>query len=108
MTDADCQNGPAPNPILHVRAADSTIPSALSLDSEGDKPMDEARGAGEFDHASQRDSQDSAISDLALDTRRRAFQAVMENARNRTGWEIGLLSTTDNHSSVDNELTYRG
>jgi len=50
------------------------------------------------------DSQASSISNQALEIRRHAFHAMIENARN-AGWQpLSLLSTTDNHSHDEVEL----
>jgi hypothetical protein len=77
-------------------------------------PEDGSAGFVEVDPARLRDSQGSAISDLALETRMNAFEAVLANAfeavlanaQGKANFEIGLLSTTDNHSKLDEELTF--
>lgn len=48
------------------------------------------------------DSQESSISDLALETRRAAFEAVLQSS-SPAPWN-GLLSTTNNHSHLEDEL----
>ncbi|KAI1499947.1 beta-lactamase-like protein [Biscogniauxia marginata] len=52
------------------------------------------------------DSQASALSVQAYETRQRAFRAACSNARGESGaWAaIGLISTTDHHSFVEEEL----
>lgn len=60
----------------------------------------------EVDPASLQDSQESTVSALALETRANAFQAILASAKGKIGLEIGLLSTTDNHSKLDEELTF--
>lgn len=87
--------------------AEPAVPEAQSQYSEGDEPMTESGDLDGLDPTSLY-SQDSSVSDLALDARFAAFQAILENARDRTGWEIGLLSTTDNHARMDEDLTYKG
>jgi hypothetical protein len=108
MTDADCQEQSVPNPTSQLHSAESAIPDLQSQNSEWCEPIDDSEGLEEFNSTCLRDSQDSTVSDLALDTRSRAFQAILENAKGKAGWEIGLLSTTDNHSKLDEELTYTG
>lgn len=46
------------------------------------------------------------MSDMALEARLQAFQAILEHAKGKASMEIGLLSTRDNHSSLDEELAY--
>ncbi|KAI8965373.1 Metallo-hydrolase/oxidoreductase [Daldinia sp. FL1419] len=51
------------------------------------------------------DAQDSHISDYAYATRLRAFQTVRANMEDDGTWgAINLISTTDNHSTVEPEL----
>ncbi|KAF3055266.1 Protein artemis [Daldinia childiae] len=50
-------------------------------------------------------SQASEISDYAYDTRLRAFRAARANMKDDGTWRtINLISTTDNHSTVETEL----
>ncbi|KAI0594707.1 beta-lactamase-like protein [Biscogniauxia sp. FL1348] len=62
--------------------------------------------AGEDDHLEGDDSQASALSTTSYETRRRAFRAALANAGgDPEAWTpIGLISTTDHHSFVDEEL----
>ncbi|KAK4249413.1 beta-lactamase-like protein [Corynascus novoguineensis] len=57
-----------------------------------------------FDPTGFGGSQDSDLSEFALDTRLQAFQTILDNARGKTGGEVRLLSTTDNHSTLEPEL----
>ncbi|KAH6617994.1 beta-lactamase-like protein [Chaetomium sp. MPI-SDFR-AT-0129] len=63
-----------------------------------------AAGNGESSCAVLGDSQMSGVSDWAFETRLHAFQAALSNARGHAGGEIRLMSTTDNHSTLDVEL----
>ena len=58
----------------------------------------------ESGYSCTRGSQDSDMSQQALETRKRAFHALLDNARNNAGWEIGLICTKDNHSVVEQDL----
>lgn len=60
----------------------------------------------EFEPSNLQNSQDSTMSDMALEARLQAFQAILEHAKGKASMEIGLLSTRDNHSSLDEELAY--
>jgi len=59
-----------------------------------------------LDPTSLLDSQESSISEFALETRLHAFQFMLQNAGRKAQGGIGLLSTTDNHSTLDEELAY--
>ncbi|KAI2768239.1 Metallo-hydrolase/oxidoreductase [Daldinia loculata] len=51
------------------------------------------------------DSQGSEISDYAYETRLRAFRAALANMKDDGTWRIiNLISTTDNHSTIEPEL----
>ncbi|KAK4166397.1 beta-lactamase-like protein [Cladorrhinum sp. PSN259] len=50
----------------------------------------------------------SGLSEHALEARMNAFYAVLDNARFNTCNEIGLLSTTDNHTYPEWEFDYQG
>ncbi|KAK0708267.1 beta-lactamase-like protein [Lasiosphaeris hirsuta] len=49
-------------------------------------------------------SQNSDLSQQALEARFNAFRTILENADNNNGDGICLMSTTDNHSEVEQEL----
>ncbi len=68
------------------------------------EPIDEAAELTGMDPTTLWDSQDSVMSELALDTRFHAFQSMLVNAKGKVGGEIGLLSTTDNHSKLEHEF----
>ncbi len=69
------------------------------------EPVDEAAELTGMDPTSLWDSQDSMMSELALETRFHAFRSMLENAQGKAGGEIGLLSTTDNHSKLEEEFS---
>ena len=50
------------------------------------------------------DSQSSLISEYALEIRTTAYRALLANARGSEVKFVGLISTTDNHSTIENEL----
>jgi hypothetical protein len=86
---------------IHVELCGSPI-----LGSETWVSIAAPASLNEFEPASLQDSQDSAISEFAFDTRVQAFQTLLASARGKAGGGIGLLSTTDNHSKLEEELTY--
>ena len=49
-------------------------------------------------------SQDSELSEEVVDTRLQAFRAVLGNATRNLGHEIGLLSTRDHHTEMEQDL----
>lgn len=67
---------------------------------------EELASIADVDPASLQDSQDSVISDIALETRLQAFRTVLDNAKGRVGGEVRLLSTTDHHSTIEPELGF--
>ena len=69
------------------------------------EPVDEAAELTGMDPTSLWDSQDSVMSELALETRFHAFRSMLKNAQGKAGGEIGLLSTTDNHSKLEEEFS---
>jgi hypothetical protein len=103
--DEDGQSGALPDPVsgphdIHVELCGSPI-----LGSEKWVSIAAPASLDEFEPARLRDSQDSAISEFAFDTRLQAFQTLLASARGKAGGEIGLLSTTDNHFKLEEELT---
>jgi len=58
----------------------------------------------QYDDIFIQDSQDSNISEYALEIRQNAFQAILQNLATNAGHEISLLSTRDNHSTVEFDL----
>ncbi len=50
------------------------------------------------------DSQSSFVSEHALEIRTTAYRALLANARGSDAQFVGLISTTDNHSAIENEL----
>jgi len=87
---------------------DVVMADAPDMDGHGqggqDGPVHPASSEDEGDAACVRGSQDSILSQQALDARLSAFRAILENARNNTGQHIGLLSTTDHHTDPDRDL----
>ncbi|KAK4187205.1 protein artemis [Podospora australis] len=68
--------------------------------------MNDLESDEEVDMGCLQNSQESSISDSALKARRIAFQTILDNARFNSGGQLGLLSTTDNHSRLDKELDF--
>lgn len=52
-------------------------------------------------------SQESQLSENALDVRLRAFRAILDNATKNMGHDIGLLSTRDHHTELEQDLGER-
>lgn len=100
----DCQVSSVLDPGPGLDALDGNQMSQHQ-DAEMHEPIDETASLGEFDPTSLQDSQDSACSESALETRLHAFQAMLQTANGGFGGEIGLLSTTDNHSKEEAEFT---
>ncbi|GAB1315854.1 DNA repair metallo-beta-lactamase domain-containing protein [Madurella fahalii] len=93
------------SPIAETSAEDVII-DTRTPDSDDCMHTYESTGLNDVDPTRLRDSQESTISAQALEIRLTAFQAVLANAQGRAGVEIGLLSTTDNHSKLDEDLTF--
>ncbi|KAK4103240.1 hypothetical protein N658DRAFT_514742 [Parathielavia hyrcaniae] len=72
----------------------------------GFDPIEGVGGLEGLDPTSLLDSQYSSLSETGFEARFQVFQASLENAQGRAGGQIGLLSTTDNHSTLEAELTY--
>ncbi|KAI5923516.1 beta-lactamase-like protein [Camillea tinctor] len=130
LSGGECQaqatpNLPPPPPPIIQEVAHNAHETLLSLASRGSRKRDYdtfAAGAhgtrdyidedattasdSEEDHLEGDDSQASALSAVAYDTRRRSFRAALANARGDSDdWvPIGLISTTDHHTLVDEEL----
>jgi hypothetical protein len=58
----------------------------------------------EIDPEALMGSQVSTTSDFALEARAQAFMTVLQAARGKPSGEIGLMSTTDHHSTLEEEL----
>ncbi|KAK3292678.1 beta-lactamase-like protein [Chaetomium fimeti] len=96
----------AASPELGVQAIEVGVHEPQPWDIEMAEPIDdEPATLDNFNPSALIDSQDSAISELAFETRLQAFQAVLDKAKGKTGREIGLISTTDNHSKLEEELS---
>jgi hypothetical protein len=104
-TSGDCQ----PHVVVNTEPDTQIVelgPDGLQTQkSEGYELVDNAAGLEGFGPTCLLDSQDSTISEMALETRFHAFQSILENAKGKAGRQIGLLSTTDNHSTLETELT---
>jgi hypothetical protein len=63
----------------------------------------------DVDAADVQDSQTSNLSDYALERRIGAFRAILDNARGGSKGQhvVGLLSTTDNHGQLEDDLGER-
>lgn len=88
-------------PINEVDGWDTRTPPPFEIS----EPIDEAAELTGMDPTTLWDSQDSVMSELALETRFHAFRSMLENAQGKAGGEIGLLSTTDNHSKLEDEFS---
>jgi hypothetical protein len=100
-TSGDCQ----PQVVVDTELDGNMMEGFQTQSSEEYEPVDNTANLEGFDPTSLRNSQDSTISEMALETRFHAFQAILENAKGKAGGQIGLLSTTDNHSTLETELT---
>ncbi|KAK3381510.1 beta-lactamase-like protein [Podospora didyma] len=98
---------------INPRSEDfSTEPQFISLQTKPPEeythsPGKEPESTRDADIEYLRDPEDSELSQIALDARSSAFRAILGNARNNIGIEVGLLSTSDNHSELDLELGER-
>lgn len=105
-TDEDDQPERLPDPEPGLHNMDVGLCGSPILGCETWVSTAAPASINEFEPTSLQDSQDSAISELAFDTRLQAFQTLLGSARGKVGRGIGLLSTTDNHSKLEEELTY--
>jgi hypothetical protein len=103
-SDRDYRPESAHSPELGVQIIEVEADGPQAWDLELAEPIDELATLGGFNPAGLMDSQDSTISELALETRLQAFRAVLDKAKGKTGGEIGLISTTDNHSKLEEDL----
>lgn len=58
----------------------------------------------QYDDVFMQDSQDSSISEYALEIRHNAFHAILQNIATNAGHQICLLSTRGNHSTLEIDL----
>jgi hypothetical protein len=105
-SDEDSHPQSAPSPELGLQTMGAELNDPQALDFEMTESIDGPESLQDLDPAGFQDSQDSTISELALETRLQAFRTVLNNARGKVGGEIGLLSTTDHHSELEAELSY--
>ncbi|KAI0026209.1 hypothetical protein F4780DRAFT_14004 [Xylariomycetidae sp. FL0641] len=107
-----------PSPV--VPAADGTYPAGRDVithahdahdahdDHDGDSidlgHLEMDTDAADYETDLQGDSQGSSLSDWAYQTRRAAFLAASSNLAGDNWQGLSLISTTDNHSSLDIEL----
>lgn len=96
--------GSAASPELGVQADEVEAHEPQAWDLEMAEPIDELAALDSFHPTGLIDSQNPTISELALETRLQAFQALLKKAQGKAGAEIGLMSTTDNHSKLEEEL----
>lgn len=101
--------------ILEVHSAsalDTPQPSPSGSNSDDDVVMDddiiirEHASFEDFDGIYPHSSQQSITSENALEARINAFQAMLNNARKPGGKRIELISTTDHHTVLDEELGF--
>lgn len=95
------QHSPTAEPSNEDVAIDTGTPGSSDYTY-----MYESAGLDDVDPTILQDSQESTISAQALEIRLTAFRAIIANAQGRDSMEIGLLSTTDNHSKLDEDLTF--
>ena len=105
-SDGDYHPQSAPSPELGLQTMGAELHDNQVRDFEMTESIDGLASLQDFDPTGLQDSQDTTISDLALETRLQAFRTVLDNARGKVGGEIRLLSTTDNHSELEAELSY--
>ncbi|KAH6842974.1 beta-lactamase-like protein [Chaetomium sp. MPI-CAGE-AT-0009] len=94
----------APSPELGVQTIEVEVHEPQAWDVEIAEPIDGFATLENFNPSGLIDSQDSTVSELALETRLQAFQTVLDKAKGKPRREIGLISTTDNHSTLEEEL----
>ncbi|AEO64169.1 uncharacterized protein THITE_48711 [Thermothielavioides terrestris NRRL 8126] len=85
-------------------------PELLEIRGEGhgvSEPAGDSAGLEGLVPASLVDSQESTVSELALETRFQAFKATLGAANRGAVAAVALLSTTDNHSELEHELNYQ-
>ncbi|KAK0672034.1 beta-lactamase-like protein [Cercophora samala] len=86
--------------------------SSPRTSSDGDVAMDgniiieDYASFEDFDRIYPHSSQQSVVSETALETRINAFQVMLNNARKSAGKTIGLISTRDHHTILDEELGF--
>ncbi|VBB80101.1 Putative protein of unknown function [Podospora comata] len=96
----------------HSTSALDTKPSPSGSNSDDDVAMDdniiirEHASFEDFDGIYPHSSQQSITSENALEARINAFQAMLNNARKPGGKRIELISTTDHHTVLDEELGF--
>ncbi|KAL2020411.1 hypothetical protein VTK56DRAFT_8454 [Thermocarpiscus australiensis] len=105
MTDASRHIQHADDANIEAHLAGSLVTDPDAREFEVSAQVDEPAGLGDCESLNSTDSQDSSLSAMAREIRLNAFHAVLENAKNNAGREIGLLSTRDHHSKLDEELT---
>ncbi|KAK4149680.1 beta-lactamase-like protein [Chaetomidium leptoderma] len=89
-------------------AMDAELQAPQTEDSEGYEAIHESVSLESFDPITLQDSQDSTISEFAFETRLHAFRTVLASAKGSVGGGVALLSTTDNHSRLEDDLAYVG
>lgn len=90
----------APVRMLPTKRLHSFVEREEQVDDDND--MNRRRGRMTTDL--QVDSQASTLSDRAYETRLDAFRTTILNCEGADWRSIGLISTTDNHSTLDEEL----
>jgi hypothetical protein len=103
-SDRDYHPELAPSPELGVQTIGLEADEPQAWDIDITESIDDLVALENFDPEGLIDSQNSTISEMALETRLQAFQTVLDKAKGKTGGEIGLISTTDNHSKLEEEL----
>ncbi|KAK3316218.1 beta-lactamase-like protein [Apodospora peruviana] len=101
------------SPVLGEQRVDPTqpsqqvlSPSSLGLNEPQDDEMEIEDDDAGYDPYIEyvQNSQDSELSQNALEVRASAFRAMLDNAKYNAGRPIGLLSTWDHHTELEPEL----
>ncbi|KAL2162079.1 hypothetical protein VTH06DRAFT_7864 [Thermothelomyces fergusii] len=91
------------------RTTNDEEPDSPVLEVDNSEILESAEGLGspaDVDPTSLQDSQDSTLSEFALDTRLQAFRTILDNAKGKAEGEVRLLSTTDHHSTTEPDLGF--
>ncbi|KAI0138993.1 beta-lactamase-like protein [Hypoxylon sp. NC0597] len=103
--------GSVPQSSIEIVQEPNELPSsALPQQDKRDydsfrRDQDTSIGSDDEDDLILQDSQASGLSDHAYETRLRAFQAARANMEGNGPWNsINLISTTDNHSTLEPDL----
>ncbi|KAK4127252.1 hypothetical protein N657DRAFT_653533 [Parathielavia appendiculata] len=105
-TTVDCQPRVVDDTEIDLHELEVRPDDSQTQEFDRYEPTDGGGGLEGLYPTSLLHSQDSTLSETGLETRFHAFKSILENAQGRAGGQISLLSTTDNHSTLETELTY--